>query len=322
MTKGLGLSRFAVLTLTGAILSACVSTDMGGRDNGLGPRYATHRGAAAPPTQSQGQSQGQARATRPDPGVQGAYKVGRPYQVSGIWYTPKEDPDYDEVGIASWYGDAFQLRPTASGEPFDMYMPSAAHKALPLQSLVEVTNLDNGKRIQVRINDRGPFVDGRIIDLSRAAAEELGMVRSGVARVRVRFKGVSPTTTQSPIIVASNAAPMPRAVQAQTRPNTVEAAKVVTMAPIPNPPEPMRTSTSPSLAFEVQAAAFSDAGLAERVRRQLASSGEVVIRPLQRDSGVLYRVVVGSLQTESAAFAVREQLAALGFPDAHVIRPF
>ena len=81
-----------------------------------------------------------------------------PTQVNGTWYTPREDPDYDETGIASWYGDAFQLRPTASGELFDMYMPSAAHKTLPLQSIVEVTNLENGRRIQVRINDR---VSGR-----------------------------------------------------------------------------------------------------------------------------------------------------------------
>jgi rare lipoprotein A len=124
--------------------------------------------------------------------------------VKGVWYTPRENPDYDELGIASWYGDAFQLRATASGEPFDMYMPSAAHKTLPLQSIVEVTNLENGRRIQVRINDRGPFVDGRIIDLSRAAAEDLGMLKTGVARVRVRFVGVAGTQPQPPIVVASN----------------------------------------------------------------------------------------------------------------------
>jgi rare lipoprotein A len=183
--------RFAAILLAGASLTACVSTDMGGRDNGLGPRYSTRQ---APQTSA---------PTRPAPSQQGAYKVGKPYQVNGTWYTPREDPDYDEVGIASWYGDAFQLRATASGEPFDMFTPSAAHKTLPLQSLVEVTNLENGRRLQVRINDRGPFVDGRIIDLSKAAAEQLGMVRTGVARVRVRYIGAAPQAYQPPVIVAS-----------------------------------------------------------------------------------------------------------------------
>ena len=99
----------------------------------------------------------------------------RPYQVRGRWYTPKEQPDYEEVGMASWYGDAFNGRPTSSGERFDMHQLTAAHKTLPLPGLVEVTNLENGRRLVVRVNDRGPFVDSRIIDLSREAAQELGM---------------------------------------------------------------------------------------------------------------------------------------------------
>ena len=203
--------RFAAILLAGASLTACVSTDMGGQNNGLGPRYSTREPSRQAPAP-------QASAPRPSaPSVQGAYKVGKPYQVNGAWYTPREEPDYDEVGIASWYGDAFQLRATASGEPFDMYMPSAAHKTLPLQSLVEVTNLENGRSIQVRINDRGPFVDGRIIDLSRAAADQLGMIRTGVARVRVRFVGVASPTYQPPVIVASRGSERDAAVtQAST----------------------------------------------------------------------------------------------------------
>lgn len=122
----------------------------------------------------------------------GRYKVGSPYQVNGRWYTPAEDPRYNEVGVASWYGDAFNGAPTANGEVFDMYLISAAHKTLPLPSIVEVTNLDNGRSIQVRVNDRGPFVDGRIIDLSRAAADELGVLQAGLARVRVRYVGRAP----------------------------------------------------------------------------------------------------------------------------------
>jgi rare lipoprotein A len=120
------------------------------------------------------------------------YKTGQPYEVRGVWYYPKEQPNYDEIGIASWYGDAFHNRFTADGEVFDMNLPSAAHTTLPLPSLVEVTNLGNGKTLVVRVNDRGPFVDGRIIDLSKEAAAELGFVAAGVTRVRVRYVGRAP----------------------------------------------------------------------------------------------------------------------------------
>ncbi len=113
----------------------------------------------------------------------------KPYQVRGVWYRPRYDPDYDEKGVASWYGEQFHNRNTANGETFDMDVPSAAHKTLPLPSIVEVTDLDTGRKIRVRVNDRGPFVDGRIIDLSKAAAEQLGIARKGVARVRVRYLG-------------------------------------------------------------------------------------------------------------------------------------
>lgn len=93
---------------------------------------------------------------------------------------------WTQVGIASWYGETFQGRTTASGELFDYRKLTAAHRTLPFDTYVEVTRLDNGRKVVVRINDRGPFVHGRIIDLSKAAAERLGMIRDGVAKVRVR----------------------------------------------------------------------------------------------------------------------------------------
>ncbi|HAV48989.1 MAG TPA: septal ring lytic transglycosylase RlpA family lipoprotein, partial [Brevundimonas sp.] len=116
----------------------------------------------------------------------------RPYQIRGRWYHPAEDADYEEVGMASWYGPGFDGRPTATGERFDQNALTAAHKTLPLPGLVEVTNLDNGRTVVLRLNDRGPFVDGRIIDLSRGAADELGLLQRGVGRVRVRYLGPAP----------------------------------------------------------------------------------------------------------------------------------
>ena len=120
---------------------------------------------------------------KPSPG----YKVGKPYQVNGVWYYPAEDFDYRETGIASWYGDEFGGRPTASGEIFDPNEVSAAHRTLPLPSIVRVTNLENGRALAIRINDRGPFAHGRIIDLSRRAAQLLGFYQNGTAKVRVEI---------------------------------------------------------------------------------------------------------------------------------------
>jgi rare lipoprotein A len=122
----------------------------------------------------------------------GSYKLGRPYVVGGRWYTPREQPGYDAVGIASWYGDDFHGRKTANGEIYDMNRLSAAHPTLPLPTYAYVTNLDNGRTVLVRINDRGPYVGNRMIDLSRAAAHELGTRGKGLGRVRVRYAGHAP----------------------------------------------------------------------------------------------------------------------------------
>jgi len=114
------------------------------------------------------------------------YKVGAPYTVKGITYYPHVDLAYDETGLASWYGEAFQGQYTANGEVFDLDQITAAHRTLPLPSIVEVINLQNNRAIRVRVNDRGPFVNGRILDVSRRVAELLGFERNGTTMVRVR----------------------------------------------------------------------------------------------------------------------------------------
>ncbi|MEO1014872.1 MAG: septal ring lytic transglycosylase RlpA family protein [Pseudomonadota bacterium] len=115
------------------------------------------------------------------------HKIGAPYKIDGRTYRPQADPNYDEVGMASWYGARFHGRPTANGERFDRNLLTAAHKTLPLPTMVEVHNLENGRSLVVRVNDRGPFVDDRIIDLSEAAARQLGFREKGLARVRVKY---------------------------------------------------------------------------------------------------------------------------------------
>lgn len=117
----------------------------------------------------------------------GYYKVGKPYEINGIRYYPQEYEYYKEIGLASWYGDDFHNKKTANGETFNMNEMTAAHKTLPLPSIVRVTNLENGRSVVVRVNDRGPFVDNRIIDLSKKAADALGFKHRGLITVRVEL---------------------------------------------------------------------------------------------------------------------------------------
>lgn len=205
----------------------------------------------------------------------------RPYQVHGVWYTPREDPGYDETGLASWYGDQFHNQRTADGELFDMNLPSAAHRTLPLPSLVEVTNLDNGRRVRLRLNDRGPFVGGRILDVSRQAARDLGFYGKGLARVRVRYLG--------PADAAPREGPRPADVR----------------------------QASSGGGTRIQAAAFADLRNAERAAGRLGEGAN--IETVRRGDTTLYRVVV-TCGADNAARRLA-QVAAAGFPEARVLDP-
>ncbi len=116
----------------------------------------------------------------------GTYRVGSPYKIKGIWYYPSVDYDFDKTGTASWYGGQFEGRLTANGEIFDLNQLTAAHTTLPMPSIVQVTNLENGRSLQLRVNDRGPFADGRLIDVSRRAAQLLGFEKKGTTLVEVK----------------------------------------------------------------------------------------------------------------------------------------
>lgn len=219
--------------------------------------------------------------TDPAPIVSGTM---RPYQIRGRWYRPAEQPGYDETGLASWYGDAHHGRPTATGEPFDMNALTAAHKTLPLPGLVEVTNLANGRQVVVRVNDRGPFVDGRIIDLSRGAADALGLRQAGVGEVRVRYLGRAPRLG-APVQYA-RAAP----------------AQVPTAAPA---------------GYWVQAGAFSDRRAARQVADRLGD--RATVDAADRGGATLYRVLVGPWPDPNAAETARQAVVARGYADALLI---
>ena len=122
----------------------------------------------------------------------GRYKLGRPYRINGRWYRPRLDKRYDKVGTASWYGPNFHGRSTANGETYNQFALSAAHPTMPLPSYARVTNMENGRSVVVRVNDRGPYAGNRIIDLSGAAADLLGTKRAGLGKVRVQYVGAAP----------------------------------------------------------------------------------------------------------------------------------
>jgi rare lipoprotein A len=142
------------------------------------------------------------------------YKVGNPYQVNGVWYYPAVDYNYDQTGIASWYGPGFVGHSTADGEEYDQDALTAAHKTLPMPTLVRVTNLENGRQIQIRINDRGPFVNDRIIDLSRRGAQLLGMENQGTAKVRVQIMAEESRQLALGLGAGEEGAPKPAAAPA------------------------------------------------------------------------------------------------------------
>ena len=264
----------------------------------------------------------------------------KPYQVNGVWYYPKEDRGYNVVGTGSWYGEQFHNRRTANGEIFDMDIPSAAHKTLPLPSLVEVTNLDNGRRMIVRVNDRGPFVGDRVIDLSKAAAEELGYRRQGVAKVRVKYIGPAPKSvfdpprqyaqapvrTEAPTVRSFDTLQEPpQRVQVLPARQEPEWSAPVQSAPPINPPDPIKSAppapSAPKAGFRIQAAAFASRENAEKAVQQLALAGSAKIEPLERPSGTLYRVVVAAGDDEGEAWSLRQRVEALGYSGATVLRP-
>lgn len=175
----------AILLLGGA--AGCTVV---GYPSGSGARPASAPTPASTPAPDPGADASPHPAPRSTPAPPGARSdAGRSYEVFGRRYRVLDAADgYRETGLASWYGEAFHGRPTASGETYDMHGISAAHRTLPLHTWVEVRNLDNGRRLTLRVNDRGPFADTgrRILDLSYGAARELGVVSAGLARVEVR----------------------------------------------------------------------------------------------------------------------------------------
>ncbi|MEO1311725.1 MAG: septal ring lytic transglycosylase RlpA family protein [Pseudomonadota bacterium] len=238
-------------------------------------------------------------------------KIGTPYQVAGVTYTPAADDRYDAVGIASWYGRQFDGKRTANGEIFDMNDLSAAHKTLPLPSIVEVTNLQNGRSIRVRLNDRGPFKNNRIIDLSRAAAVELGFFEAGLAEVRVRYVG--PAYLDGGLDVVQKSWPTPSL--APQRLGAAPAARIVAQ------PAVYRAPVADGAPYFIQLAAVSSKSAADALLAGAADIATGFVEPVTTGEGaLLHRVRIGPIIGEAAARAALDRTKAAGYDAARLVR--
>ena len=237
-------------------------------------------------------------------------RYGNPasYEVFGRRYFVMTDASgFRERGTASWYGPGFHGERTSSGEPYDMYGMTAAHKTLPLPAYVRVENLDNGRAIVVRVNDRGPFVGDRIIDLSYSAAARLDMLRNGTAPVEVTVVTAAAASDPGAAKVPPAAMPVAPSLPAPVAPATQ-------LAP----------AALPITGQFVQAGAFGSRDNAERLANHLRAAGfaGVELQPTVSASGAaLLRVCIGPVASAAEADDVIERLALTGIPDARLVHP-
>ena len=279
----------------------------------------------------------------------GRRHVGKPYQVAGRWFKPHEDPDYDKKGVASWYGEAFNRRKTSNGEWFDMTRLTAAHPTLPLPSYVKVTNVDNGRQVVVRVNDRGPFVGTRIIDLSKRTAEVLEFKHKGKANVRVQYVGPAPLDDNGTHLVAMNQElgrgtsinrMIAAADRARGKMRNVDVPEVMVAAASPKPakrkiaapakvetvayqPEQQAAPADQSgieTSYFVQLGSFGNPDNAARARDQFASVWPVQFIELSGASGAVFRVRLGPIASPADADTALQDALAAGYGDARVVR--
>jgi rare lipoprotein A len=259
----------------------------------------------------------------------GLYKVGQPYQIDGTWYYPAEDFSYDETGIASWYGADFHGKNTANGEVFDLNELTAAHRTLPLPSVVQVTNLDNGRLIKLRVNDRGPYARGRIIDVSRHAAQLLGFEGSGTAKVRVQI--LVPESIQVASLARRNggddkpetlqALPV-AAVTTQSLPPPPPSPRIAANAgPAPPPPVPEPVTLAPVASSQIfiQAGAFALAVNALKVKSRLDRLGAVKVQGVKVKGVDVYRVRLGPIASVDEADRLLDRVVASGLAEARIV---
>ncbi len=301
-------ARIAPAAALALVLTACSST----------PRHAPGSEKSLPPS-----------GTVPDaiPRAETRSTHGNPpfYDVNGQRYKVLASADnYVERGVASWYGPDFHGHNTSSGERYDMYGMTAAHKTLPIPCYARITNLSNGRTVVVRINDRGPFVGNRIVDLSYSAAVRLDIVRTGTAFVELRVVGPeTPSTQVSTPVLAAAGPPADLAVPAPVQPTSMVSNPVapeVSIAAVTPPPSEEFAPVTAPVALYIQVGAFADEGNAQRLIQRLQGVGiPNVFAFTSAESGrTLRRIRIGPISTVEEFDRLAAQLATLGYPEARL----
>ncbi len=229
----------------------------------------------------------------------GVYKVGNPYQIFGKWYYPQEDYNYSEIGMASWYGDDFHAKRTANGEKYDMNTLTAAHRTLPLPSIVKVTNLENGRSLVLRVNDRGPYAKDRIIDISRRGAQLLGYQTKGITKVRVEILPDESKALKAALLnqAASNASLINKTAKDLSSQDKNKAKE-----------------------YYIQTGSFSDRDLALGFSQKLTRFGSPKIKEAYVNDRLYYRVRLGPVLDEDKAQGILSQVRLNGFHDARIVQ--
>jgi len=281
------------------------------------------------------------------------YKIGEPYQIQGIWYYPAENFEYEETGIASWYGAQFHGRRTANGDVYDMNTLTAAHRTLPMPSFVRVTNLENGRSLILKVNDRGPFARSRIIDISRRGAQLLGFHDQGTARVRVQIMAdqsravaarlgsrTQLASAGTPITIDRLPKPDVSTESLAPPPGAKIASKQIIPSQSPSQslgrPAPRGVAANNPLLPEsgtnvvtvepvkktnifIQAGAFSRFDNANKVRARLSPIGLVKVTSVLIKGRDLFRVRIGPLTTVAEADQMLRTVTQAGYPSARIV---
>ena len=250
-------------------------------------------------------------------GTGGIYKVGKPYKIMGQTYYPKEDYNYSEVGVASWYGSDFHNKKTANGEKYDMHTLTAAHRTLPLPSIVKVTNLENGRALVLRVNDRGPYVKNRIIDISKRGAQLLGFQTKGTAKVRVELMEKESKELKA-VLTGQKIEPVIATAKKTTPIKKMEYAAV----------EPLRLDnpynaaggTAAEKNYFVQAGSFAKHAAAKDLSSKLSRFGKTKVAQADVAGNRYYRVRIGPFGFSEEAEVTLAKVKNYGINNAKIVQ--
>jgi rare lipoprotein A len=323
--------QLAVIGILGLLVTGCAETQLVVHAAKQVINSQQDEPSARPGTSSQ--SPGKTAAGVPL-GSGGVYKVGQPYEVAGVTYYPKVEPEYNRTGIASWYGDPFHGRRTANGEIYDMNELTAAHKTLPMPVYVRVTNLENGRALVLRVNDRGPFVNGRIIDVSRRGAQLLGFSKQGTAKVRVEI--VTPPRDENRVLARSNITDEERLGVKAVPQGSVQVAELPPPAGVATSPAPVEQTAppegpvSPAQGVQqtavrgdpqvfIQAGAFQLYENALKLKARLNGVGATEITSVRVNGEEFFRVRIGPLASVDIADRTLDGMIDSGYKLAKIV---